>query len=109
MKLLIIFFSFFLAAQTMFAQNLCAQFPTNSHKEGLLKELSTRLNYSYEEFCSNNRILAIYDEVRKVYYAESDEYHDHLFITLHYNEYSCEYQYDLNDRQWRDQHCYNTF
>ena len=89
--------------------NHCAQFDADPEMSRLLYSLSEKLSYSYEELCSEPRIFDIFSERRQVYYLESDSYHEHMFITLHYNEYSCEYQFDMVMDQWADQHCYSTF
>ena len=103
--------SVFLLSSVSFAQtqNHCAKFEGKGKIEELIKKLSKKLFYSYEEFCAHPRILDIYNEQRLVYHSEDDSYHPYEFITLHYAEQSCEYQYSLDHERWGDQVRYNTF
>jgi hypothetical protein len=89
--------------------NHCAQFEKNREVLTALEKLSYKLSYSFEELCAHPRIMDIYAEHRSVYLSEEDRYREHLFITLHYGEYSCQYQYILETGAWGDQYCYSTF
>ena len=75
----------------------------------LLQQLAAKLGYSYEELCQHPRIMDIYSEVRNLHNREKDTFELHQFITLHYNEYSCEYRFNLVTNSWGAQKCYNTF
>jgi len=89
--------------------NHCAKFDSNPKVKELIRQLTVKLKYSEAEFCGSTRIMDIDNETRMVYHREDDRYHPYEFITLHYNEYSCEYQYSWDQSLWRDQGCYNTW
>lgn len=87
----------------------CARYMENSTTAFLMQSLAQKLMYSYEEFCNHPRIMDVYQEDKLVYKRETDEYQKYKFVTVHYNEYSCEYQYNLDEKRWAKQECYNTF
>ncbi len=91
------------------ARNHCFQFLGHEVHEPLVKELAYKLKYNVAEFCNSERIQDIFIEDRLVYHRSDDQYHPYKFITIHYNEYSCEYSYDLNGKRWGHQECYNTW
>lgn len=89
--------------------NHCDQFSKNTKVMDVLQSLASKLRYDFGQMCTLSRIADIYQETRSVYIREKDVYQDHLFVTLHYYDYSCEYQYNLIEDKWGDQYCYNTF
>lgn len=89
--------------------NHCEKFSSNPPIMKILESLATKLSYSFNEMCTQSRIADIYQETKQVYIREKDAYHDHIFVTLHYYEYSCEYQFDLVEQRWGKQNCYNTW
>lgn len=91
--------------------NLCSYLSKNNDASSTVKKLATKLNYSYEQLCTHPRILAIQDEERSYYYSDSNDFENHLVITLHYSEYSCEYHYNSTRLTWNTekQYCYNTW
>lgn len=91
------------------APNHCIQYNHKPEVRKALEALAVKLSYSYDEFCGSTRILDIHQEERLIYNQPKDEYDNHLVITLHYNEYSCEYKYNLVDESWGNQYCYSTF
>lgn len=98
-------------ATSSFAQsaNHCEQFNGKGLVEDLVKQLSQKLSYDYDAFCSNPRIADIFTEEKLVYHREDDQNHPYQFITIHYYEYSCEYQYSMDEKRWRNQSCYSTW
>jgi len=98
-----------LAGQTS-AYDYCSKFSDNQHTP-LVKELSQRLNYGWDAFCHHSRILDVQHELRRYFYNDSSEFEDHSVYTLHYNEYSCEYHYNLIRENWiKDKdYCYSTW
>lgn len=87
----------------------CKQYEQNAFMSGLLTSLSAKLSYEHTEFCTNPRIADIYHERKLVYHKEDDSYHPYEFVTLHYYEYSCEYQFNIDAGNWGPQYCYSTF
>ncbi len=92
------------------AYDYCAKFEDNNH-EVKVRALATRLAYDWAEFCDHDRIMDVQHEVRRYYYRDTDQFEDHNVYTLHYNEYSCEYHYNLVRENWiKDKdYCYNTW
>ena len=90
--------------------HLCTKFEGREDME-LVLELAEKLMYSPAELCQHQRIMDIQPEVRSYYYQDSDEFEDHKVLTLHYNEYSCEYHFNLVREEWMDarNYCYNTW
>lgn len=89
----------------------CQRYHKDIEMMSLLDQLADRLKYKFDEFCTNIRIWDIQKEVRRYYYRDTDEMENHQVITLHYNEYSCEYHFNLDRQKWmkgRD-YCYNTW
>lgn len=89
----------------------CIRYNKKPELIDLLEQLADRMNYTYEEFCTNIRIWDIQKETRQYYYRDTDQMEPHSVITVHYNEYSCEYHYNDIRQQWmksRD-YCYNTW
>lgn len=92
-----------------FEGNHCKQFDKNAKIADLFRQLAKKLQYDYEEFCNNPRIADLYHEEKLVYHREDDQYHPYEFLTIHYNEYSCQYRYSYDEKAWKNQECYNTF
>lgn len=109
-KKLVILFILLMSFQSFAVMpNHCERFSANSTVMQVLESLSHKLSYSFDELCTLGRIADIYQETRSVYIREKDVYQDHLFVTLHYYEYSCEYQFNLVENKWGNQSCYNTW
>lgn len=89
--------------------NHCKKFEGKGMIEKIMKSLSNKLFYEHKDFCQSPRISDIYNETKLVYHPSDDRYHPYEFITIHYFEYSCEYQYNLDERKWADQYCYSTW
>ena len=98
-----------LATQT-FAYDYCSKFEEGEHASKV-KYLSQRLDYSWEEFCDHARIMDVQHEKRNYFYMDSNEFEDHNVYTIHYNEYSCEYHYNIVRSTWMTEkdYCYNTW
>lgn len=87
----------------------CQRYGQNEVSSKLMHDLAAKLMYSYEDFCASDRIMDVFQEDRLVYHREDDTYQKYKFITVHYDEYSCEYQYNLDYNYWGSQSCYNTW
>jgi len=99
-----------LIALQVSAYDYCAKFEDNAH-ELKVRQLSERLAYEWEEFCDHPRIMDVQHEIRRYYYQDTDQFEDHNVYTLHYNEYSCEYHYNVGRKNWfkEKDYCYNTW
>jgi hypothetical protein len=91
--------------------NLCTRYENDGKFHALLENLAEKLFYDFTTFCQESRIGDIQKEVRRYYYQDSDQYEDHTVVTLHYVDYSCEYHFNLERREWitSRQYCYNTW
>ncbi|MCO5113225.1 MAG: hypothetical protein M9899_03520 [Bdellovibrionaceae bacterium] len=87
----------------------CAPYAHDSEVISVIEILAPMLSYEYHELCESERVMAIYPTRVNVYNQEKDEYQEHISITLHYNEYSCEYRYNMVELRWGKKQCYNTW
>lgn len=87
----------------------CAPYAHDNEVISVIELMAPMLSYEYHELCELDRLMAIYPTRVGVYNREKDEYQEHISITLHYNEYSCEYQYNLAELRWGKKQCYNTW
>lgn len=92
-----------------FTTDHCKPYEHRPDITDIFKQLASKLSYDYYDLCHHPRIMAIFPEERRVYIQSKDRYDDHIFVTLHYSENSCEYQYNLVEKTWGHQHCYNTW
>lgn len=88
---------------------LCTKFESRPAVQTVVQILAKKLSYSMEQLCNHERILDIQDEPRRFFYQDSGQYETHTVITLHYNEYSCEYHYNAGRSQWQKEYCYSTW
>lgn len=81
---------------------LCKKFSSQSIEIRTLFSLAKKLDYSPSELCSHKRVLDIQKEYRR---------RNTLTVTLHYSDYSCEYNRDLIQNTWLDSlsRCYPTW
>ena len=93
------------------AVNHCIRYEKNIDKASLIQQLSKRLSYQYNELCTLERIADIQFEERRKFHKDTNEYENHQVVTLHYWEYSCEYHFNLDRKQWNREfdYCYSTF
>lgn len=89
--------------------DFCARYAKKPVADKLIRSLADKLQYSYEAFCTADRIMDVFQEDKLVYHKETDSFQPYIFVTIHYNEYSCEYQFNLQQDRWAKQECYNTF
>lgn len=73
-----------------------------------LKTVARNMQYSLEQLCSLERILAV--EVQHTNLIDENQRPiPHTWVTLHYNEYSCQYFVRDADKVVTKKNCYNTF
>lgn len=105
-SLFLVLFSF-----STFSSSLCQKQKFNDFEIEVISELAVKLDYSMDELCSNPRIFDIQKEKRVVFNRKTQKSEAHLVITLHYNEYSCEYHFASEKLAWANDYnyCYSTW
>ena len=89
--------------------NFCARY---NHQPRYVKAISViahNMQYDVEQLCTLPRLADIYITDRVFYVPPKNEPEPNVWITLHYNEYSC--QYFVREADWvvSRKNCYNTF
>lgn len=89
----------------------CGRYLSDARKTEVLESLADELLYSYDELCSHARIQNIQMEQGEFYYDDTKEFEVHDIVTIHYNEYSCEYHHNVARKLWQSglHRCYNTW
>lgn len=73
-----------------------------------LKTVARNMLYTPEQLCSLERIMAV--EVQHTNLLDENQRPiPHTWVTLHYNEYSCQYFVRDADKVVTKKNCYNTF
>lgn len=106
-KVSLVFVGVLLFSFNSYGLDFCAKYQGSDLE--LVSMLAEKLFYTRDKLCSHPRILDIQKEIRSAYYVDVDSYEDLIVLTLHYNEYSCEYHYNRKRKLWSRQSCYNTF
>ena len=92
-----------------FAQdNGCNRYANRSTYQTAINTVAQHMDYTGEDLCSSPRILEIYVVNTQV----DNERHEpipHIWVTLHYNEYSCQYFVREADYVITKSNCYNTW
>lgn len=87
--------------------DLCRDYEHNPSYRASLALVAKNLRYGYEEMCNLPRLAAIHVTERNFLNPENRiEAHD--WVTLHYEEYSCQYFVRKSDRLVTAKNCYNT-
>lgn len=87
---------------------LCESYRSKPLYVQALKTIAGNLQYSPEQLCSLGRILAV--EVKHTNLIDENQRPiPHTWVTLHYNEYSCQYFVRDADQVVTKKNCYNTF
>lgn len=107
MKLLfLIWMMFSISAYSQ--ENGCARYEGNSAFMKSLATVAQNMNYSLEELCSHPRILDIHVTNTRLNH-DGQWAIPHFWISLHYNEYSCQYYVREDDFIVTRKNCYNTW
>lgn len=86
----------------------CARYEYKPVFTESLKTVANFLDFSYEELCSHPRVLDVHVTTTKIY-NQKQEPIPHVWVTLHYNEYSCQYFVNETNFEVTKSNCYNTF
>ncbi len=90
---------------------LCAQYEKSQNRAAYLTALSVvakNLQYSQDQMCTLSTLADIH-LAKKNFLNEQQEIESHVWVTLHYSEYSC--QYFVREKDWvvTRKNCYNTW
>lgn len=83
-----------------------------SSKESYLKAIqvvASYMKYSPQELCELPRLADIYVVDTNFYNPETRQDEDHIWITLHYSSYSCQYFVRNADFNITKKDCYDTW
>lgn len=109
LKLWIMALGLGLSVQASAAGGFCAKYNENAEYTKAIEIVAAKLKYSTEELCTLGRLADIYVDTKNIYNAQIDEVERHIWVTLHYYEYSCQYFVRAKDGVTTAQNCYNTF
>jgi hypothetical protein len=87
--------------------NKCARYENNGRYREAIQIVAKAMKYSEQELCHLPRLADVY-VVDRVFYNERNEAEPHIWLTLHYNEYSCQYFLREADKIVTRKNCYNT-
>lgn len=88
--------------------NHCAKFAGNPVALQTIEQVANRMQYSFQQLCTLPRLMDIFMD-RKIFINPQQQPEPHLWLTLHYNEYSCQYFIREADRVLTRSNCYNTW
>ncbi|RYZ64064.1 MAG: hypothetical protein EOP05_22605 [Proteobacteria bacterium] len=98
-----------LSAPSAFAFGpLCERYMNNALEVAAIQTVSRNMQYTPETLCSLERILDV-QIVHTNLLDENQRPIPHTWLTLHYNEYSCQYYVRDADKVVTKKNCYNTF
>ena len=99
---------FFIANTALAQNNFCAQYAAKPTYLTAISKLATEMNYTFEQLCS----LSTLGDIQVVPTALRDENYqpvNHVWVTLHYETYSCQYFVRDADQIIIRENCYNTW
>lgn len=88
--------------------NKCARYTQNARYSEAIQIIAKAMQYSTEGLCNLPHLADVYVTDR-TFYNEKNEAEPHIWVTLHYNEYSCQYFLREADKVVTRKNCYNTF
>lgn len=104
-----------LAASTLFASApaqafgpLCQRYANQPLFTRAIQTVATNMQYTPAQLCSLERILDI-QVTHTNLVDENQNPIPHTWVTLHYNEYSCQYFVRDADQVTTKKNCYNTY
>jgi hypothetical protein len=107
LKVLAIFITLTTSA---FAHDACQNSFRSMQDQTAFTVVAKNMKYTVDELCSLPRLLAVYMDNRTFYRPENNNQPEpHTWVTLHYNEYSCQYFVRDADLVVTKSNCYNTF
>ncbi len=99
-----------LLSGSAFANEMCADSYRNQKDVIALEVVAKAMKYTVDELCSHPRVMDFYFADRIFYRVENNnEPEPHTWVTIHYNEYSCQYFVRDLDLVITSKNCYNTW
>lgn len=109
LKLLILGLGMTLGTQASAATGFCSRYADNAEYLRAIEIVAEKMMYTSTELCELGRLADIHVDTRGIYNADTDQVERHIWVTLHYNEYSCQYFVRAEDGVITRKNCYNTF
>lgn len=88
--------------------DLCAPYATRESDQKAISLVARHMRLSVDELCAHPRVLDI-QVTERVFYNPQQQPEPHFWVTLHYNEYSCQYFIRKEDLVMTRSNCYNTW
>lgn len=88
--------------------DFCSKYEGNEAYLRAVSVVAKAMQYSPAELCSLPRLADIHVTRRNIL-NERQEVIPHVWVTLHYNEYSCQYFVRESDSVVTSKNCYNTW
>lgn len=110
MKSILFALALFSVAPAFGRQRMCDKYANNAPYVKALNIVATNLQYTLDGMCNLSRLSDIYVDRRNWPSAKDPmKMEMHIWVTLHYNEYSCQYFVRESDGVVTRKNCYNTF
>lgn len=111
MKMLLAFaLSMFVFLPARAGERMCDKYRNNALSTYAIKVVAANLKYGFEELCNHPRLADIYVDRRNLPHPQDPMRSvPHVWVTLHYFEYSCQYFMREADGVVTRKNCYNTW
>lgn len=87
----------------------CNKYTNNANYLRAISVVARNMRYTEAQLCTLPHLMDIYVTDRVFYRPPSNQPDPHVWVTLHYNEHSCQYFVRLADWRVSQANCYNTF
>jgi hypothetical protein len=93
-----------------FSERSCELYSKNEKYAKALDVVAEMVtNSSRSELCSLAHLLDVHVAEKNIFNKENEKTENHVWVTLHYNEYSCQYFVRDTDFVVTQKNCYNTW
>ncbi|MBX3022634.1 MAG: hypothetical protein KF799_13255 [Bdellovibrionales bacterium] len=89
-------------------QKSCENYMRKPTDSQAIEVVATAMGYTTTELCQLPHLLDIYVD-RRNFLNKKNEIEPHIWVTLHYNEHSCQYFVREADLVVTRKNCYNTW
>jgi hypothetical protein len=86
----------------------CSPYAKHPRYQEAIALIAGKMGYEPKELCGLDRLAAIYVTDR-VFFNKENQPEPHIWVTLHYMEYSCQYFVREADSVVTRKNCYNTW
>lgn len=87
----------------------CEKYSNQKNYIKAIQVVASYAKYSPVELCELSRLADIYVVDTNIYNPETRQDEDHIWVTLHYNAYSCQYFVRNSDFNITKKDCYDTW